>query len=204
LDPHGDFATEKSLDFFMFNRTLNTADVIKAELLYVRQEADEMGKKLEYASDVQIGMEILHKFILDLLGRWVSLRASAWWVFPLLIPLSLSFSAMYTFSLRTTPAAKIFSSKSSEDFRYTMVVTKVSKAIAWAAVILLNLVFVYFSILKGYVKGLEWQVEIDYYTLYIPPRSPSLPSTKSATTYLFVMCLCVEGLLVLLCHPVNH
>lgn len=47
-----------------------------------------------------------------------------------------------------------------------MVVTKVSKAMAWIAIILLNLLFVYFSILKGYVKGLEWQVEIDFWSLF--------------------------------------
>jgi hypothetical protein len=159
LNTHGDFATEKSLDWFLFNRTLRTADIIKGELRYVREEAKRVGKKLEGASEVQIGMEILHRFILDLLGRLVSCIACV----PCIS--SSTHPALPPSLLRTTPAAKIFSSKSSEDFRYTMVVTKVSKAMAWIAIILLNLLFVYFSILKGYVKGLEWQVEIDFWSL---------------------------------------
>jgi hypothetical protein len=144
----------------MFNRTLHTADIIKAELRYVREEANKMVKKLECASEVQIGMEILHRFILDLLGRLVRSTYMCFVFHLFLLLLSLSPLSLPLLLHRTTPAAKIFSSKSSEDFRYTMVVTKVSKAIAWITVILLNLLFIYFSILKGYVKGLEWQVEI--------------------------------------------
>lgn len=50
----------------------NDSDVgvrIRRELETVRKEAEEKIEKLQLATDVQIGMELLHVFILDLLGR---------------------------------------------------------------------------------------------------------------------------------------
>jgi hypothetical protein len=47
-----------------------TADeLIKSEMMLVRAETEAKYNKLRLAGDVQIGMEILHLFILDLLGR---------------------------------------------------------------------------------------------------------------------------------------
>ena len=72
-------------------------------------------------------MEILHYFVLDLLGR-------------------------------DTPAAKIFATKSEHDFRYSMVVSRVAKILAWCGVIVLNLFFIYFSMLRGLQRGHDWQI----------------------------------------------
>lgn len=55
------------------------------ELSNVKYEALQKSYKLRLATDLHIGLEILHLFILDILGR-------------------------------NTPAAKIFSSKSEEEY----------------------------------------------------------------------------------------
>jgi hypothetical protein len=42
-------------------------------------------------------------------------------------------------------------------FRHSYVVTKFAKAVAWVCVVLLNFFFVYFSMLRGLQRGLDWQ-----------------------------------------------
>lgn len=59
---------------------------------------------------------------------------------------------------RDTPAAQIFTMKSEEDFRHSMVVTKLSKFIVWIFVILLNCCFIFFTMLRGLQRGQSWQV----------------------------------------------
>jgi hypothetical protein len=59
---------------------------------------------------------------------------------------------------RDTPAAKIFVTKSEHDFRYSMVVSAWTKGLAWLGVVLLNLFFIYFSMLRGLQRGQDWQV----------------------------------------------
>lgn len=61
---------------------------------------------------------------------------------------------------RDTPAAKIFRMKSEEDFRHSIVVTRLFKVVAWIVIILLNLFFVFFSMLRGLQRGYDWQVKI--------------------------------------------
>ncbi len=61
---------------------------------------------------------------------------------------------------RDTPVAKIFLVKSEEDFRHSMVISNTMKAVAWCLVIVLNLLFVYFSMLRGIQRGTAWQVRI--------------------------------------------
>jgi hypothetical protein len=45
----------------------------------------------------------------------------------------------------------------SLSFRRTLIVTKSSKYLAWVIVILLNFVFIYFSLLRGLERGYGWQ-----------------------------------------------
>ena len=56
-----------------------------------------------------------------------------------------------------TTAANIFSQKSNEDFKRIGSVSSSKKGVAWAVLILLNVFFVYYSMLRGYVKGVQWQ-----------------------------------------------
>ena len=58
---------------------------------------------------------------------------------------------------RDTISARIFEIKSDEDIKNTRYVTFGMKGLAWCGIVSTNLFFVYFSILKGYVKGLSWQ-----------------------------------------------
>eukprot|EP00603_Paraphysomonas_imperforata_P009834 CAMPEP_0114468378 /NCGR_PEP_ID=MMETSP0104-20121206/10145_1 /TAXON_ID=37642 ORGANISM="Paraphysomonas imperforata, Strain PA2" /NCGR_SAMPLE_ID=MMETSP0104 /ASSEMBLY_ACC=CAM_ASM_000202 /LENGTH=988 /DNA_ID=CAMNT_0001641949 /DNA_START=315 /DNA_END=3278 /DNA_ORIENTATION=- len=89
-------------------------------------EAKKNAKRLQLAPDLQIGLEILHIFIIDLLGQ-------------------------------TTSAAKIFNSMVDEDFKHSMVVTRTAKRLAWAAVVLINVFFVFFTVLRGMTSSVKWQ-----------------------------------------------
>lgn len=100
--------------------------IVKDEILEVQKEALRKFEKLNVATDAQVGIELLHVFVLDLLGR-------------------------------QTPAAKIFIAKSSEDFRHAMVVSQWAKRAGWLIITVLNIFFVYFSILRGMQRGQKWQ-----------------------------------------------
>jgi hypothetical protein len=69
-------------------------------------------------------------------------------------------SLLISFSIldRDTPTAKIFVTKSEHDFRYSMVVSQWTKGMAWLGVLLLNLFFIYFSMLRGLQRGHDWQL----------------------------------------------
>jgi hypothetical protein len=58
---------------------------------------------------------------------------------------------------RETPAARIFESKSREDFIHTQVITTRTRVFCYLFLVLLNLFFVLYAILRGYSKGQEWQ-----------------------------------------------
>jgi hypothetical protein len=58
---------------------------------------------------------------------------------------------------RHTAAARIFESKTAEDFNRIRVVTRTSKMMAWLAVIFMNLIFVTFTVLRAYQRGNSWQ-----------------------------------------------
>jgi len=96
------------------------------EIKNTRSIAVETNKGLQYATDSHIGLDILHCFILDLLGR-------------------------------DTPAAKIFGAKSHEDFSHTYIVTKRFKLMVTFVLVVMNLFFVYFSLLRSYERGLSFQ-----------------------------------------------
>ena len=100
--------------------------LIRKELKVVEREAKAKTKKLAVATDSHTGLEILHLFILDLLGR-------------------------------ETSAAQIFRSKTEEDFSHTKVVTRIAKWRTMLILVSLNAFFVYYSLLKAYTQGIEWQ-----------------------------------------------
>ena len=54
---------------FCFSGDSDVGMRIRRELETVRKDAEDKIEKLQLATDVQIGMELLHVFILDLLGR---------------------------------------------------------------------------------------------------------------------------------------
>jgi hypothetical protein len=58
---------------------------------------------------------------------------------------------------RHTPAAKIFRSKFEENYAHLKAVTRFQKVLAFVAIVTCNLFFVYYTLLKAYVKGLSWQ-----------------------------------------------
>ena len=104
-----------------------TADaVMKKELRLVYEEAKKREKRLQVATDAHTGLEILHSFILDLLGK-------------------------------DSHAAQIFQEKAEEDYKHTKVVTRTAKAMCVALIVFANLFFLYYSLLKGYSRGIEWQ-----------------------------------------------
>ena len=125
VDPTGEFSRQRQ-HLLCLERNRSAEDIIMAEIKHVRQVVQAKYEKLRFASDVQAGVEILHLFVLDLLGR-------------------------------DTPVAKIFLTKSEQDFRHSMVVSRWIKSIAWAAVVIINLFFVYFSVLRGLERGQKWQ-----------------------------------------------
>jgi hypothetical protein len=95
-----------------------TEALIRKEVEFVKSETAKKVEKLNIATDKHTGLEILHLFIMDLLGR-------------------------------NTPAARIFETKSEEDFEHTRVVTVTSKRVAVVALVLINFFFVYFAMLTA-------------------------------------------------------
>jgi hypothetical protein len=126
FDPNGEFNTETGLSGLCCRR-MGPEAIIKKELEFVAKETEEKYDKLKLATDAHTGLEMLHLFVLDLLGR-------------------------------DTPAAQIFSSKTSEDFRHAMIVSKSFKIFCWVTIVLLNLFFVFFAMLRGMERGSDWQM----------------------------------------------
>jgi hypothetical protein len=128
LDSRGSFESRTQQSWFGLrsSRRVSSETLIREEMKSVRNETLSKYEKLRLATNVQIGLELLHLFILDLLGR-------------------------------TTPVAQIFLRKTEQDFRHSMVITRSWKLVAWMIVILLNLFFIYFSLLRGLQRGVAWQ-----------------------------------------------
>jgi len=104
----------------------NVQSKLREELSRVRALTTEKVEKLSIASDDHAGLEMLHLFVQDLLGR-------------------------------DTPAAIIFVAKSEEDFSERTIYSIWTKRAAGMALVAMNAFFVYYSILKGYQKGMAWQ-----------------------------------------------
>jgi len=121
VDPTGAFAATST----WVNRS--RADlVIQEHLAFVHKQKKERVSKLRLLPDENKGLELLHLFIMDLLGQ-------------------------------NTVAANIFLQKSDEDFKTVKCVSPSRKGLAWAGLVLLNLFFVYYTVLHGFVKGIAWQ-----------------------------------------------
>jgi hypothetical protein len=115
-----------SVGWLTAGRLPGARELISSELAFVKAETALRAEKLSVATDTHTGLEILHLFIQDLLGR-------------------------------NTPAAIIFSTKANEDFEHTTVVSRSTKYLAVAALVLLNVFFVYYAMLTGFRRGLSWQ-----------------------------------------------
>lgn len=70
LDANGEFEVRPQVSWFCFLSTLVSAEtIVREEMKSVRNETQSKFEKLRLATDVQIGLEMMHLFILDLLGR---------------------------------------------------------------------------------------------------------------------------------------
>jgi hypothetical protein len=58
---------------------------------------------------------------------------------------------------RQTAAARIFESKASEDFTRIRVISRTKKMLACCLIMLLNLIFIVFTVLRAYQRGNSWQ-----------------------------------------------
>jgi hypothetical protein len=121
IDPTGEFSKQ-----WTSSGLRSSEKLLKDEMEFVLTETKKKVKKLDDALDAHIGLELLHQFLLDILGR-------------------------------DTPAAKIFLTKSEQDFAHSYVLPRYVKGIAWVVVVLLNLFFIYFSLLRALERGFGWQ-----------------------------------------------
>ena len=80
-------------------------------------------------------------------------------VFSLILKNYFTYYSLFLFNRKDTPAAKIFESMTSEDFKHSIVVTKTAKRLAWLVVFVINIYFVYFSVLRGITRSTSWQVD---------------------------------------------
>jgi len=126
IDPMGEFLQgEKSL-LPCFSGKIGARELISRELQFVEKETAKKEQKLQLATDTHTGLEILHLFIMDLLGR-------------------------------RTPAARIFETKTAEDFEHTKVVSRNAKRFAALGLVAINGFFIYYALLTGFNRGLSWQ-----------------------------------------------
>ena len=102
-------------------------DKICCHIAGVFDQAQSKLEILRVTTEEQIGLEIFHLFIVDLLGR-------------------------------DSPAAKIFQSKLCADFGETNVVKYNRKVAAAVVLVTMNILFAYYSILYGSVRGQSWQI----------------------------------------------
>ena len=69
VDPSGEFVKADKSMFSCFKSKLGSYEIILQELSFVKTETRKKTEKLKIATDGHIGLEILHLFIKDLLGR---------------------------------------------------------------------------------------------------------------------------------------
>ena len=70
LDPSGEYATIRTSSISkLLGHSQRADDVIKAELLEVQKLTVKHSHKLRLAEDSHVGLELLHLFVTDLLGR---------------------------------------------------------------------------------------------------------------------------------------
>jgi hypothetical protein len=70
INPVGEFAKQKQSSLLcLFSSEKSAEDLIKKEMTIVQSLAEEQAEKLRVASNSQIGLELLHMLVLDILGR---------------------------------------------------------------------------------------------------------------------------------------
>jgi hypothetical protein len=69
VDPTGEFSKQYRTGLFCLPFPFSAESAIKKEIKFVKQETHDKFEKLRYASDVHTGIELLHLFVKDLLGR---------------------------------------------------------------------------------------------------------------------------------------
>ena len=67
--PAGEFSRREVRSLLSLGVKLDTGDRIASEITFVQKESKQKIEKLRFATDSHIGLEILHLFILDMLGR---------------------------------------------------------------------------------------------------------------------------------------
>lgn len=68
IDPTGEFFRNHNT-LGCFSQANSAETLIRSEMDAVRKETLKKVEKLRFASDIHCGLEILHTFVLDLLGR---------------------------------------------------------------------------------------------------------------------------------------
>ena len=104
----------------------NIENTLYKEIEDVKLQSENIIVKFNDSTNDQNGLQLLHIFIMDILGRG-------------------------------TKASRIFEKKSEEDYKTANAVSEKVKGLAWCGIICMNMFFMYFTIIKGYVKGIEWQ-----------------------------------------------
>ena len=69
IDPTGEFFRHRSSLNCFGSQARSGEALIRAEMNAVRKESLKKVEKLRFATDIHCGLEILHTFVLDLLGR---------------------------------------------------------------------------------------------------------------------------------------
>jgi hypothetical protein len=105
----------------------HTASNVLRELQHVKHDVEHSSVMFRSAvNDEQRGIDMLHLFILDLLGR-------------------------------DTAEANIYREKVDEDYTSMRIVGISHKVLCAFILIVLNVFFIYFAMLRGYQKGINWQ-----------------------------------------------
>jgi len=127
IDPTGSFIKKTKYHYITCkNETIDVENILKQELELVDTESKMKIEKFKNINEKYIGLELLHIFILDLLGR-------------------------------DTNASKIFITKSNVDYKYTKAVSAKVKGVSWLCVLMMNMFFVYYSTMRGMIRGKTWQ-----------------------------------------------
>ena len=69
VEPTGEFASEVQYRYGCLREEKGALETIEQEMELVEKRAEEKIDKLRIATDAHTGLEIMHQFVLDLLGR---------------------------------------------------------------------------------------------------------------------------------------
>ncbi len=159
MDSKGNFTDQRIWRYFCIPTKVHPSTFLREEITRVQKDSSKFIEELKFAPQLQIG-ELHPQFFssttpvcrdgnitficVGSLGKVCCDKA-------LLVE---DFSQ----PRRDSPAAKIFLSKSEEEYQRKFVIPRYLKYVAWLIVVLVNLGFIYFSMLRALSRGLEWQV----------------------------------------------